>query len=206
VISEPLWAPITGFEGTYEVSNHGQVRRIAPGPRTHPGKLLKGRPYRKGYLRVVLHAAGSIREATLHRLVAEAFLPPPARPDQVQINHIDGDKTNNRADNLEWCTGSENMRHSHAIGLRAGSHAGVRILVGRYMCRRAVRWSKASERNGRAKLTRLQVDEIRASSELHRVLAARYGVSKSLIGQIRAGTCWRDWAAIAAELTGKETA
>lgn len=62
----------------------------------------------------------------IHRIVAEAFI---SRPDgKTQINHIDGNKTNNRVDNLEWCTQSENMRHRvDVLGIRPASHHIVRV-------------------------------------------------------------------------------
>ena len=70
------------------------------------GKPLKGRPNKAGYLRVQT-AKGA--ERTIHRLVAEEFLPNPEG--YPEINHIDGDKTNNSVENLEWCSRAYNMKH-----------------------------------------------------------------------------------------------
>lgn len=67
-----------------------------------------------GYKKVTLHKDGKPHEKFVHRLSAEAFIPPYCGE---QVNHIDGDKRNNRLDNLEWCTGTENMRHAYKHGL-----------------------------------------------------------------------------------------
>lgn len=154
------WRPVRGFEGIYEVSDEGQVRRVAPGPFTSPGRILKPRPSQKGYFRVALHYRGVKRETGVHRLVAEVFLPEPESGQRNQVNHIDGNKANNRAANLEWATGSENIRHGHRLGL-------FNMPTG--------------EAHGRAKLTAKAVREIRQSSATGVALAANYGVSSSLI-------------------------
>lgn len=89
-----VWSDVLGYEGLYEVSNFGRVRRN--------GKILKPAMMRNGYLRVDLYKNGIAKHSALHRLVALAFLP---NPDNLPyINHKDEDKTNNSIDNLEWCT------------------------------------------------------------------------------------------------------
>lgn len=109
------WRPVKDYEGRYEVSNLGRVRsldhkaeRIINGVHNDidvKGRLLTPRIIRKGYLRVCL----SKHDYLVHRLVANAFVP---NPDNLpQVNHIDEDKTNNRADNLEWVTNKENSDH-----------------------------------------------------------------------------------------------
>jgi len=78
------------------------------------GRTLKTQPGNSGYLRVEL----SGKKYLLHRLLATAFIPnPDAKP---QVNHKDGNKTNNRLDNLEWVTRSENQEHAYAAGLQRG--------------------------------------------------------------------------------------
>lgn len=69
-------------------------------------KVLKGRPTPVGYLRVALYDKGTVKYKSIHRLVAEAFIP---NPDNLpQVHHIDGDKTNNHVSNLMWVTAKEN--------------------------------------------------------------------------------------------------
>ena len=102
------WSKIDEYSN-YSVSRNGDIRN------DRTGKLKTGRLNRYGYPVVDLYSNGERQTERIHRLVAEAFVPnPECKP---QVNHINGDKTNNSADNLEWVTPSENMRHSVANGL-----------------------------------------------------------------------------------------
>lgn len=93
----------------YEVSNLGTVRNRATGNVLRPGKT------NRGYHKVHLYKEGQCKILTIHRLVAAAFLPNPEN--KREVNHIDGDKTNNRVSNLEWSTRSENVSHAFRNGL-----------------------------------------------------------------------------------------
>lgn len=93
----------------YEVSNLGTVRNRATGNVLRPGKT------NMGYQKVCLCKEGQRKTLTIHRLVATAFLPNPEN--KREVNHIDGDKTNNRVSNLEWSTRSENVSHAFRNGL-----------------------------------------------------------------------------------------
>lgn len=96
----------------YSVSNYGQVKN------NRNDFILKPRPDRKGYLRVSIpNNDGIIKDQLIHRLVAKAFCS--GEKDGFDVNHIDGNKSNNRADNLEWCTRSHNLKHGYRIGLRS---------------------------------------------------------------------------------------
>ena len=98
------WAAIKGWEGLYEVSNHGQVRSL-PRYRTK-GRILRHGTTHNGYLTVTFSANGRREARTLHRVVAEAFIGP--KPDGMHTCHIDGDKLNNAATNLRYATPAEN--------------------------------------------------------------------------------------------------
>jgi len=113
-----IWKPVQRFEG-YEVSNKGNVRSIDRTVVGRDGKMYrrKGKTLsqfvdKKGYLHVQI---GKYNIA-VHRLVAEAFVPNPEN--KPQVNHKDGNKKNNHADNLEWVTVQENLQHAVDHGLK----------------------------------------------------------------------------------------
>lgn len=103
-----IWKDIVGFEGLYQVSNLGRVKRIGKG-RGARCIILKSKD-NTAYSRVSLYQNNKPTDKCVHRLVAEAFIPNPEN--KTQVNHIDGNKRNNRIGNLEWVTPRENTRHS----------------------------------------------------------------------------------------------
>ena len=102
---------VIGYECLYSVTQDGQV--WAYQNRLHKGKFLKP-SLKKGYPFVCLCKDSKIVQKTVHRLVAEAYLP---NPDNLpQVNHKDSNKENNNLSNLEWCTASQNKKHSWDAG------------------------------------------------------------------------------------------
>jgi hypothetical protein len=106
---EAIWKPVVGYEGLYEISSLGKVRSIYRGRNT--GKALAPIKSQNGYLVVTPSKNGVVKQKSIHRLVAMAFLPNPKS--KICVNHINGDKHDNRVENLEWATYQENEVHSH---------------------------------------------------------------------------------------------
>jgi hypothetical protein len=103
------WREIVELNGLYEASSSGEIRR------KKTGHIMATRESNSGYLMATVCVDGKARTVYVHRVVALAFA---ARCEgQTQVNHIDGNKRNNAADNLEWVTPRENMAHAKAKGL-----------------------------------------------------------------------------------------
>jgi hypothetical protein len=163
------WRAVVGYEGWYSVSSRGRVRREISATSGKAGRCLAPCPQWHGYLLVDLYRNGQKRKFTVHSLVAGAFLGP--RPPGYDINHIDLDKSNNRADNLEYVTRKQNLEHADKNGL-----------------------TRRGSLNGLAKLTEDDVRTIRATPITHGVqmaLARRYGVSHSVIRNVLSRKTWR---------------
>lgn len=167
---QEIWKPIQGFEGIYEVSNVGRIRSLPKivntwyGCRRVSGRVRSFSKNSQGYLSIHMHNGGKTFRAYVHRVVAQAFVDNPKCAQQV--NHIDGDKSNNRADNLEWCSPSENC--IHAIENRLYENA-------------------KGERSSFAKLTEDQVREIRhraALGHMHKDIAIDFRVGRKAITKI----------------------
>jgi len=161
------WRAIPGCEEC-EVSNHGRVRNAAS------GRVYACPVATTGYHRFVYNPRPGKRRAFaifVHRAVMLAFVGP--CPPGKQVNHRDGVKTNNRLDNLEYVTGSENMQHAARMGLA---------------------WSHKGERHCRAKLTEEAVREIRAlvaAGEQKKAVAKRYGVSAFVVREVVGRRSWK---------------
>lgn len=113
-----LWKDIKDFEGIYKISNIGRiisVERYDTLGRRVKAKMLKVRDDGRGYNQVDLSKEAIRYTYKVHRLVALAFLEKAHTTET--INHMDGNKTNNRIDNLEWMTRAENTKHAWSYGL-----------------------------------------------------------------------------------------
>lgn len=186
-MSEAEWRPIA--EGLYEVSSDGRVRRV--------GRDSKGRPVRggelklqrvwTGYLHATLCVGGKSARRYAHALVAEAFIGP--KPEGAQVNHINGRKDDNRRENLEYVTRSENMRHAARIGLLHPARGE------RHMSKTRPDSVPRGEQHPHAKLTEDRARAIRAEwaagGITQRELAERHGVTQSNVSRLLAGQSWK---------------
>ena len=117
-----IWKEIKGYEGSYMVSNYGRVKSLEKNIKSHggtrtqyrPERILKQSKNKWGYMKVWLYKNSKRIEFAVHRLVADAFIENPSN--KPCVNHIDNDKTNNNAYNLEWCTYQENNEWSMKQG------------------------------------------------------------------------------------------
>lgn len=160
---------VPGYESLYGVDELGNVYSLIH----QRSKILK--PHEKnGYLAVNLFKNGKCRHKYVHRLVAEAFVDNPYS--FPVVNHIDANKHNNRAENLEWCTQLRNIEHSWEKGLQKG----------------------VGENHPMAKLTVEQVKEIRreyvkGSRDFGTsALSKKFGVAQCTISAIVNGRIWRE--------------
>ena len=172
-----IWLPIIGYEGYYEVSNLGKVKRVKqyqPSCRkkgiTHRSNTLKNCVNNRGYVRLLLSKDGVSKSFKLARLVAFHFIENPNN--LPYVNHIDGNKTNDISTNLEWCSQAENVQHAYEHQLRKTSEGiGHRI-----------RLNKEDATN---------IREIYNNKELNqREIAEKYNVSLATINGIINNKIW----------------
>jgi hypothetical protein len=113
-----IWERCIGFENSYEISTLGNVRsvdRFVEGRRgLIKGKNINKRKNKRGYYEIRVGINGKYEDRIVHRLVAKTFIP--NLENKPQVNHINGNKLDNRIENLEWNTNSENQKHAYKIG------------------------------------------------------------------------------------------
>lgn len=163
------WRPVVGYEGLYEVSNNGQIKRLAGSPKCHHDRILKPIK-RKGHSYVMLCANSVIVTIGVHRLVLAAFV---GTANGLWVNHKNGIKDDNRLANLEYVTPSQNTQHAYDNGLNSGPRG---------------------ERNKHAKLTEADVREIRKLLTLgwkHKDIAKQFNIAMPTISAIRNNKQWR---------------
>lgn len=107
-----IWKPVVGYDGVYEISSFGRVRsleRVVNNNHLVKERILKGRKNRCGYKQVTLYNKDGAKTFKVSRLVAIAFIPNPNN--KPCVDHINTDRTNNRVENLRWCTHKENSNN-----------------------------------------------------------------------------------------------
>jgi len=165
--NKEIWKSIPGYNGRYEISNFGRVKSLSRTKRGfHNGneyfymsndKILKATNLPIGYSQVTLFNGKEYKKHSVHRIVAIVFIPNPKK--LPFINHKDGDKANQKAENLEWCTAKENMQHAYKIlkikpsqlGRFGGNHNKSRPIIQMDMNKNIIKkWESAMDavRNG----------------------------------------------------------
>lgn len=173
---DEVWMNIHGYESLYQISNLGRVKSITKCSIHMSGDYIKKDSIDKdGYAYVKLRKERKYKQWRVHRLVAMHFIGLPENYKNLQVNHLDGNKSNNRVDNLEWCTLAENIQHGYRMGLY-----------------------RVGEEKHNAKLTNNQIKEIRSTyirgsrTKGIKPLARKYGVSAQAIRYIINKVTYKD--------------
>jgi hypothetical protein len=163
VLFMEIWKDVKGYEGLYQVSNQGNLLIIKK------SRLAKPLLVKNGYLLVDLYKGGIKKRISLHRLVLLTFIK--NTQNKSQVNHINGIKTYNRIENLEWCTASENQIHSLKTGLR-------RVLKGEDCDSKLTESQARIIKYGLKSLTQKNISDI-------------YNISRVTVSDIRRGKSWK---------------
>lgn len=173
---EEIWKDIPKYEGYYQASSLGRIRSldrismILGRPTKVIGRVIKVKHNKSnGYCVVILCVNGARKTHTVHRLVAMSWIP--NNSGLGDVNHKNGDKHDNKPDNLEWCNRSQNHLHAYKTGLKV-SRKGEDVF-----------W--------KAKLTEAQVRSVFCDPRSASSIAASLGVTKSCITHIKSGISWR---------------
>lgn len=164
-MKEEVWCRVEGFRGRYEVSNQGRVRRLY---KSGVKRVLSLHPNNDGYLRVELYPDGRRVRIQVSHLVLNAFVGP--RPEGMETAHLNGDKVDNRPENLAWVSHAENVRHQVVHGT-----------------------TRRGTLNPNAKLNPAKVREIRrlrAEGVQSKHLAPRFGVCAGTINEVLRRRVW----------------
>lgn len=170
---------IINYEGLYYADVNGNVI-TNNWKNTKKTAILRPATDKKGYLRVALQKDGKLKSYRVHRLIASTFIPNPKN--KPQVNHINGIKTDNRVENLEWVTGKENMQHAYKLGLSFKLNPVNKI-------------PKKGELNGNSILTKDMVLDIRARFKkrvvTRKMLSEQYNVTENCIKDVVIRKSWK---------------
>ena len=181
-----IWAPVPAYENAYLVSSHGRVYSTGKGRRSPT--IMSPSVNADGYKSLnLIDDDGASTTFLVHRLVAAAFCNGYDEEHNI-VNHIDGNPSNNCAENLEWCTPQENVQH--AISILGKEMGGSKPFVNRSW--REVTQKHVDRVSALRKFTPEQVQDIRTDPRSARQLARIYGVNKSTIIDIRRGFTYQD--------------
>ena len=165
----PIWKDIKGYEGLYQVSDDGRVKRVST------DRIANITVDGRGYSKKAITLNGETKQYSVHRLVAEAFIENPLN--KSEVNHIDGNKLNNCVENLEWVTRSENMKHAHKNNLQHYSG-----------------YIQYSQRKKVGKFSEEDIEDIfklKESGISNRKIAEKYNVSHTTIGSLINGESYK---------------
>lgn len=175
------WKQIPSFPD-YEVSEHGEIRRVAPDRNNHKIRILKSWTANHGYPMVTLIKNRRKYGVLVHRAVCEAFHGPAPSPEH-QVAHGDGVRTNPKAANLRWVTRSENMADCEAHGTLARGLSHGRTTKPERTPR--------GEKHGACKISEEIARTIKGSPHKSgRALAEEFGISPASVSMIRSGKNW----------------
>lgn len=165
--SNEVWKNIKENEGRCQISNKGRIKYFLS---NYPNKITKGSNHNRGYKIGWVIKNGKKTNRGIHCLVAEAFISNPLN--LREVNHKNGNKKDNRVENLEWCTHAQNMKHAGRTKLLK---------------------PQKGEKNGMSKLTKKNVEEIRKLKRKHtqEKIGNMFGVSQAMISDIHNGKNWK---------------
>ena len=135
-VNDPIqWKAIPGWEDRYEACSDGRIRSLVRSNAGSPDRVLKPQKIRSGYYIVNLSRGGEHESRYVHDIITNTFFGPRPSANKYlcQVNHINGFKHDNRIENLEYVTASENIRHSRATGLRKTKFNDAQVLQIRHL-------------------------------------------------------------------------